>query len=65
MKERDNPSQSASAVFRVNVLDINDNTPIYDQPSYTAAIEPGVGTRPVVRVSTDIRFSSGLKEQNN
>lgn len=51
VREKDNPSESSSAVLSVNVLDINDNTPTFERTSYPATIDPGTGVRNVTLVS--------------
>ena len=50
VRERDNPQQTASAVFSVQLLDINDNSPVFDQQRYTQSLGPGTTNRNVTQV---------------
>lgn len=51
VRERDNVQQTASAVFSVQLLDINDNSPVFDQQRYTASLDPGTTSRNVTQVN--------------
>lgn len=50
VRERDNPQQTASAVFSVELLDINDNSPIFDKQAYLTSMDPGTEIRNVTQV---------------
>lgn len=51
VRERNNPSQSASGVLSVRVLDINDNTPVFQQQGYTVSKDPSSIAQIVTTVS--------------
>ena len=52
VKEQNDPNQSGSNVFVVQVLDINDNSPQFEKPSYVVSIDPGSPPQTVSTVST-------------
>lgn len=51
VRERNDASQSGSAVLLVQVLDINDNSPKFDRSSYLMSRDPGAPPLTVTTVS--------------
>lgn len=50
VKEKLNPSESATAVLAVVIMDINDNSPVFEQSSYSSSVDPGTGSKSVATV---------------
>ena len=42
------PSRSATTTIIVNIIDVNDNDPVFDQPSYSASLEENLAIGTVV-----------------
>lgn len=56
VRERDNPQQTATAVFSVQLIDINDNSPVFDQQTYAASMNPGGASMNVTAVGYIHRY---------
>lgn len=64
VREQGNPSQSGSALLSVQVLDINDNSPIFERSSYAESMDPGSPPRTVTTVSVAECISNAVYSEN-